>query len=638
MRAPANSDHFLFTETNLKICPECSRALNIQKTKSRKGIFLDFGEVWFKQKFKYCVHCECVFNSEELSSLVPEYANFGFDIIEFIGRELFVKNQTESTIVELLKTKNVAISPNEVSYLGKKFILYLAQAHREKEPEIKHLINLRGGYFIHLDSTCDGDSPHLFCAIEELLRLVLVARKIPSESCESIVPILEELKKAYGNPVGIICDMSKGILAAIQEIFPEVRVFICHFHWLRDIGKDLLKEDDSFLGSVLRDFEVKATLSKFSREFRTLIKNTSSLSEYLAIDIEDFFKQKLPEEVIAHLLIEWIQDYTDGLDGYGFPFDRANVSLVERMIQVHEHLQKLNMQEGGRLKKIQEFLQGVLNCRDLQDCLCDLKRRILYFERLRDIMKIAPSEGADGLNDDGEDGDMSVMEKELKDFTEREDIKKAAETDRCVRKMLTQIKKYKDRLFTDGIEVIDASGNKVLIHCERTNNIAERAFRDEKRGHRKRTGNKSMSQILKTMLAETPYVKNLANADYLKIILNGKNTLAERFAEIDGSKVREAMRKHHEKLERLDPKVKKVIKTNGLLQNIVETIFWRDSGESIVLAKNEKPAEQGLTAGPVCEEVVAKVSDEKQNESDGDSQSARLPFLVGTAGEGTKVA
>jgi hypothetical protein len=51
----------------------------------------------------------------------------------------------------------------------------------------------------------------------------------------------------------------------------------------------------------------------------------------------------------------------------------------------------------------------------------------------------------------GEDADMSVMEKELNDFTERKDIKKAAETDRCVRKMLTQIKKYKDRLFTDGV-------------------------------------------------------------------------------------------------------------------------------------------------------------------------------------------
>lgn len=555
--------------------------MNIQKTKQRKGIFLDFGTVWFNQKFKYCVGCESVFDSEELNMLVPEYANFGFDVIEFVGRELFIKNQTESEIVRLLKTRNVDISPSEVTYLGKKFILYLAQAHKEKEPEIKHLIHLGGGYFIHLDSTCDGGSPHLFCAIEELLRLVLVARKIPSESCESIIPILEDLKRAYGNPTGIICDMSKGILAAVQEIFPGVRIFICHYHWLRDIGKDLLQDDDRFLGSILRDFEVKPTLSKFSREFRALIKSYPTHSAPLAVDAEDFFKQKLPEEMVAHLLIEWIQDYTNELDGYGFPFDRANVTLVDRMIQAHEHLQGLNIQ-GGYVMKIKEFLKEVLSCADLQGCLQNLKRRILYFERLRHIMRIAPPEGTNGLNDDGEDADMFAMETELKDFCEREDLKKMAETDRCVRKMLAQIEKYKDRLFTKGVEVTDAQGKKVMLHCERTNNLIERAFRDEKRGHRKRTGNKSMSYILKSMLAETPYVKNLANAEYLKIILNGKKTLAERFAEIDSGKVREAIKQHHEKLEKLDPKVKKVIKAKGLLQNIADTIshFWFGNGES----------------------------------------------------------
>ncbi|MFI5343472.1 MAG: hypothetical protein ACHQUC_04550 [Chlamydiales bacterium] len=342
-----------------------------------------------------------------------------------------------------------------MTYLGKKFILDLAQAHRDKESEIKRLIHLSGGYFIHLDSTCDGGNPHLFCAIEELLRLVLVARKIPSKFFESIVPILEELKKAYGNPAGIICDMSKGILAAVQEIFPGIRVFICHYHWLRDIGKDLLQENDKFLGSILRDFEVKPTLSKFSREFRALIKNYPTLSAHLAVDVEDFFKQKLPEEVITHLLIEWIQDYKSELDGYGFPFDRDNVSLVDRIIEAHECVQKLNIQ-SGYLMKIKEFLQDVVSCADLQSCLRDLKRKIMYFESLRCIMRIAPAEGADGLNDDGEDADMSEMEKELKDFSARKDLKKTAETNRCVRKMLAQIEKYKDKLFTTGVEVTNA--------------------------------------------------------------------------------------------------------------------------------------------------------------------------------------
>jgi hypothetical protein len=521
-----------------------------------------------------------VFGSEHLDTLIPEHANYGFDVIELVGRELFIKNRTESEIVILLKKRNIEISPSEVAFLGKKFIMYLAQAHKDKEPEIKSLINLRGGYFIHLDSTCDGNSPHLFCAVEELMKLVLISRKIPSESCESIIPILQELKKAYGTPTGIVCDMSKGIISAVEDVFSGVRIFICHFHWLRDIGKDLLKEDDSFLGSVLRDFEVKPTLSKFSREFRALMRNYPILSKPFKVSFDDFFKQMLPNEIVAHLLIEWIQDYTSELHGYGFPFDRSNISLVDRMIKVHEHLQGLNIQ-SGHLMRIKQFLEEVLSSEDLQKCLQDLKRRIHYFDDLRQIMRIAQLHGTEGLNDDGKDADMPLMKKKLVDFAAREDIKKVGEADRCVQKMLKQIEKYKDKLFTTGIEVTDANGVKIRIFPERTNNLLERTFRDEKRGHRKRTGNKSMSKILKTMLAETPYVKNLGNADYLKIILNGKTTLAERFAEIDSAKVRSALKKHNEKLEKLDPRVRQIIKMEDVLESLVEMVSNFSENEGI---------------------------------------------------------
>ena len=40
------------------------------------------------------------------------------------------------------------------------------------------------------------------------------------------------------------------------------------------------------------------------------------------------------------------------------------------------------------------------------------------------------------------------------------------------------------------------------------------------------------------MLAQTPLVKNLENPRYVKIISNGKASIAERFAEIEIAQVR----------------------------------------------------------------------------------------------------
>ena len=566
---------FIPTENDDSHCT-CGGWLKARKTQARKVVLLDFGELLINEKVKFCPDCQSTFGSEQLSELVPEYANFGFEIIEFIGRKLFIDHSTEREVLKALKKRNVKISLREVSFLGKKFILYLAQAHKTKEAEVKELIQRNGGYIVHLDGTCDGASPHFFCAVEELLKLVLISRKIPSESANAIVPILQELAAAYGRPLGIVCDMSKAIISAIQRVFPGIQIFICHFHYLRDLGKDLLKKDHDLLVSVLRDFEVKKTLSKFARELRGLIQNYTSLSQHLETKTINIFNQDLPETVLAHLLVEWIQNYKSDLAGYGFPFDRAHLAQVKRMKEAYGYLQKLTLKPSDRLIKIRDFLEDVLSNSELQKCLKNLKKKVWHFDRLRAIMRLAPQNGKDGLNDDGGEVDIPEMKKELEKFIKMEEIQKAKLIDSGYKKMVVQIEKYKDRLFTKGIEVIDSEGNKRHIQPERTNNLLERLFRGEKRGIRRRTGNKSMSQALKTMVAETPYVKNLENSDYLKVILNGKKTLAERFAEINSEQVRFAMQKHNQEQDKLSPCVKKAIEDDNLLQSIFEAYSSRN--------------------------------------------------------------
>ncbi len=103
--------------------------------------------------------------------------------------------------------------------------------------------------------------------------------------------------------------------------------------------------------------------------------------------------------------------------------------------------------------------------------------------------------------------------------------------------MCQQIDKYWDKLFADPIQIVTKTGT-VTILPQRTNNILEQFFRYLKRRDRKRSGNHSLTKTLTTMLAQTPLVKNLENPRYMEIILNGKATLAECFAEIDIHQVR----------------------------------------------------------------------------------------------------
>jgi len=133
--------------------------------------------------------------------------------------------------------------------------------------------------------------------------------------------------------------------------------------------------------------------------------------------------------------------------------------------------------------------------------------------------------------------------------------------------MTRQIDAYWEKLFADPIAADTANG-RVFIQPQRTNNILERFFRDLKRRNRKKSGTVSLSKTLKTILSDTPLVKNLDNEEYLNILLDGCDTLEERFAKIDSHMVVEEFKKAKKKLQRLHPELKKIIREPEFLERL----------------------------------------------------------------------
>jgi hypothetical protein len=99
----------------------------------------------------------------------------------------------------------------------------------------------------------------------------------------------------------------------------------------------------------------------------------------------------------------------------------------------------------------------------------------------------------------------------------------------------------------------------------------EQFFRDLKRSYRKRSGNHALSKTLKTMMAQTPLVKNLDNLQYMEIILNGKASLAQRFAEIDIIQVRKAHTEEQKSTQRYPRRMAEVFKIPHLPRKLVKT-------------------------------------------------------------------
>lgn len=549
----------------------------VLKTKWRQNLYtLEIGK-WHAHLTQLgCPSCGSVYSNEEFSQIIQPHCRFGFDVLVYVGQALFRENINEKELQKKLKAKNISISRREIGQLGKKFVICLGLAHRACDPELQQFMFSHGGYILHLDGTVEGNSPHLMTGIDEITKIVLNNVKIPSENAEDLIVFLEEIKQAYGLPAGVVRDMGVGISTAIEAALPNVPDFICHFHFLRDLGKDLLEFEHSRIHHFLKGSTVKTVLRCAKKELEQMIQETpklsTQLSTYAKENQEGIPTTDLSVEVRFYLMIIWVLEYKRELLGLGFPFDRQHVLLYQRL---QEALPAIEWMKGSLDKKAafsQVFLtlKKILRDSTLKLMVVQIEEKMEIFDQLREAMRIALPQSRKGLNDEGE-GNLPTIKKRVIQFKQSEKILQLAKSNKDYQKMLKQIDKYWNKLFTDPIEVQTAYGKRT-IHPQRTNNIMEQFFREEKRKGRKRSGTASLSKSFKAMVADTPLVRNLDNPQYMEILLKGKPNLEQRFAQIDTQQVRDEMKKHENEWRDLPKGIKHILKMSDLPQKLLQKV------------------------------------------------------------------
>lgn len=546
----------------------CGNKLKTLKTNKKNIATLEIGLFQVNEMQKICNHCGKIYRSDELRSLTPHGGKYGFDIIEYIGRALFVKCRGELEIQSDLHQKNISISLSEISFLGKRFIVYLAMAHKQCQVELKQYMKSNGGYILHMDGTCEGGSPHLFSCIDQLSDIVLGNRKMPTENSKNITELLLELKFAYGNPIALVHDMGSAILKSVHEVFPGIPDYICHFHFLRDIGKDLFDCEYRNIRRHTRSFNIKVKLRKSCKTLNELIK----IDQILSKNLEDYLKNHnksnientLDPTVKAYLLISWVLESASASNGMGFPFDHPHLDFYLRLQEVYPALKQLK--KKGIVGLPISTINRVLTDKVIVNLVSIIQEKIGIFDELRKAMRIAGSDNKQGLNDNG-DNDIKTIESQVTEFRQSAEIVELAKNNICYFKMVKQIDKYWEKLFADPIEIKTPDGI-ISILPQRTNNLMELSFRFLKQKGRKKSGQRNLTRALKSMIADTPLVNNLTNSDYMEILLNGSKTLAQLFSVIDIEQVRREEKENEKKYRQYPKGMGQIFKVPHLPQKL----------------------------------------------------------------------
>ena len=540
--------------------------VKVIKSRKKNVVTLDIGPFCAKETILVNSADSTVYHSEELRALTPFRCTFGYDVLVYVGYALFVRCCSEGRIIEELTHRNVSISQREIGFLGKKFIAYLAIAHQQSGLRLKEHMALRGGYVLHLDGTCEGDSPHLFTGIDGIAQIVLDNIKLPSEKAALLIPFFRQIKRQYGDPVALVHDMGRGILSAVKAEFQGIPDFICHFHFLRDTGKDLFDKEYAIIRNRLKKHKIRSLLRQRAKTLEKVIGDDPHAFYRLAVSIdggEPPVMEKMAP-MAAYAMIHWAFDRSE-LGGYGFPFDCPHLVFYRKLTVLHD---MVNTQLGtnNAFSRLWRPLTRVIEDQQLQRAASQMDKKVKVFTKLRRALSIAVPQSNKGLNDDGQQATIKSIEKEVQQFCQ-EILSEKTHSKDDYKNMVKQIDKYWEKLFADPI-VVNTPNGQLTIQPQRTNNILERFFRDLKRSNRKKSGTVSLNRTLRSMLTDTPLVKNLDNPDYLEIILDGCNTLEERFEKIDSRMVLERLEAEKKNNERISPEVRKIIRRPDLPERL----------------------------------------------------------------------
>jgi hypothetical protein len=541
----------------------------VHKTHTRKVITLQIGEFIARETIWSDRATDQLYPSASLRRLVAPGCNYGYDVLVQVGQALFLHAQPVHQIVTQLAAGHVHLSASTVAQLGRRFIVLLALAHRQCAGRLKEAMTLQGGYILHLDATYEDKSPLLMTGIDAVMEIVLGNVKLPSEKAQGIVPFLRQLNASFGPPLALVHDLSKGILSAIQEVFPRAPDFICHFHFLRDLGKDLLGVD---YDTVRKRLQIHGTVGAVRARLRVWQKKIDADPQLLQA-LQQLPECGLPTQSLkqapllaAYFLAHWVLAGAQEGQGYGFPFDRPLFALARRALQVYEHLQDLkNLPLSDQWQDHLPFHHLALDLRELvadravEHALDRLETDGPIFDHMRQALRIAPlTPKSHGLNHDGEPVQMETLQLQVNAFVAQMRARPDFLTTPRFQKMIEQIERYDPKLFAAPLVVATPQGPST-IQPQRTNNIMKRFFRDFKRDCRRKTGAQALGRTLRTMLADTPLVKNLKNPEYLKILLNGQPTLEALFAQIEPATVRKELKIANQNAEKVPRALKRFI-------------------------------------------------------------------------------
>jgi hypothetical protein len=543
--------------------------MHVQKTFEHGGVTLAHGAFQVRETVHVCAAgCRqsalgdarggsVIKRQVAIANILPPRSTIGYDVMTFVGIERFVHFRQREEIRALLEQRYVVRpSSGEVSDLGRRFLVYLEALHIARAPDLRAALEEDGGWPLHMDATCEDGQGTLFVPYAGWRHWALGAWKIPTERTDAVLPKLRALEALFGTPCAVMRDLGKAMIEAARDFVAgrkeSIPVLGCHTHFLKDIGKDLLRTAHDELRDLFRGFEVLPRLRALARE---LGRDLGTEIQEARRELTDWLagSDQLPEGnaglAAVRALAQWVLDYLDDGTDAGFPFDRPWLDLYFRCLRscrvAESWFRKpcADRRVLAALQRLHRIVEPVRSELPFQEPVRKIQRRARLFDELRDALRLqvkAPARQlADPPDAQHQSAELRDIEEAVKDLeislkVRRPERGPAEDLREAIDLILEHLERHGPSLWGHVIALPARAGGGIRL-VDRTNLLLESFFHEIKHGERRRSGRKILTQDLEQLPASAVLARNLTKPDYVAILCGTLDDLPHAFAQLDAA-------------------------------------------------------------------------------------------------------
>lgn len=521
-------------------CERCARSLAVLKSRRRQVSTLQSGTFVAKEVLKHCPGdaSHPVMGSRALSDVVRPGQRYGDDVVVHVGLARYLRGKQRTEIqAELLEHRGLELCEGSISNLCDRFLRYFEALHLARASALRAA--MPEGYPLHIDATCEHGRGGLFVCMNGWRGWVLMAARIPSEHTDHLRPVVDKTIELFGEPIATVRDLGEAGANALDGLrgcgVPDL---VCHYHFLGALGKKLFDNAYALLRRRLRTSNVRRDLRDLLRELRRYHRSSVYRGRFGAGVVR--------EDVLA--LVLWVLE-GEGKKDLDYPFSLSHLAFFQRCQQAAQKAEgwvpsPRTEPERRAIGHLSTLMRRLDRERRLHTAAARLEKGWQGFCELRDVLELTNAElpRAEARYHQVELPELEARRLEAieqavesyhRELRARVPPEESASTTNPSPStvILKYLDRYGDRLF--GHPTLRDDTGAVIAVVERTNNVAEHFFGQQKQQLRRRLGRANLARDLEDQPAQAALVANLNRAGYVRVLCGSLENLPAAFAALE---------------------------------------------------------------------------------------------------------